>query len=569
MLPSAHAILWFLATFLALWAASLVVRGLIGERGRGQRRCPGCGKGVPTALTCGACGYEASSARDLTRTRPNFVMVAVGAVVIPVAVGTAYAAEALREATTRTGEIDVGLSPWDAGAAGMLAFGVILSAWAIRGDRSRGRRRCPECWYDMGGGGLVCPECGHDAGHASKLYKSRRYPGAAAMGAAIIAGAAVVHSVPLYLDGGWPAVVPATVSIAAFPWTPGWLIESGASATGKDYTLAGRLYGGKLSEWQNAWLQRKVVRTLESATSLDAVCKALCVARHSDRINSDHPLLIAARALSEGTDTVRAARCVAMLFWPVVRDADLEPALSAYIPGLIAAIRDPSQRQDTTWACVALIARCPIARAKDAAEIVDALGRAPRSMGSAYASALAPAAAQCPELREALRAAASSSNGKPNVLALGALIDPGRPISDDIFLMLAAVVRHGSDADAEAAAEALASSRAAREPVIEALLSQAESCRPNRAVFLSWLSGEGQRLAPYVPRLLALAGDPEPHIRVLAIGAIDSLIQSGVRGVDYGAIRAALETLQHDSDVRVSSAAAMAAAHLPAASDSK
>jgi hypothetical protein len=51
----------------------------------------------------------------------------------------------------------------------LAAAGMVLLAWALFWDRSRGRRRCPKCWYNMEGvPGLRCPECGREA-HRSVL----------------------------------------------------------------------------------------------------------------------------------------------------------------------------------------------------------------------------------------------------------------------------------------------------------------------------------------------------------------------------------------------------------------
>ena len=42
-------------------------------------------------------------------------------------------------------------------------------------DRSRGRPRCPKCWYNMTEApSLVCPECGHDARTPRRLHRTRR-----------------------------------------------------------------------------------------------------------------------------------------------------------------------------------------------------------------------------------------------------------------------------------------------------------------------------------------------------------------------------------------------------------
>lgn len=69
----------------------------------------------------------------------------------------------------------------------MLVFGILLGMWAMVWDRSRGRLRCPKCWYSMSGtpasvleqlaikmDRVRCPECGKCIDHIRQLRKSRK-----------------------------------------------------------------------------------------------------------------------------------------------------------------------------------------------------------------------------------------------------------------------------------------------------------------------------------------------------------------------------------------------------------
>lgn len=91
----------------------------------------------------------------------------------------------------------------------MAFFACALICWALFWDRSRGRRRCPKCWYDMAGvPGLKCPECGREAKGERALRRTRRRWRWAGLGAVLgligIGGACV----PKYQQGGWTALVP-------------------------------------------------------------------------------------------------------------------------------------------------------------------------------------------------------------------------------------------------------------------------------------------------------------------------------------------------------------------------
>jgi hypothetical protein len=60
-------------------------------------------------------------------------------------------------------------------ASGLAIFSAMLSVWALIGDRSRGRLRCPKCWYNMEGIDTPqCPECGKAIKSARHLRQARR-----------------------------------------------------------------------------------------------------------------------------------------------------------------------------------------------------------------------------------------------------------------------------------------------------------------------------------------------------------------------------------------------------------
>ena len=87
-----------------------------------------------------------------------------------------------------------------------LAFGIdvllvlILVYVGCFQDRSRGRPRCPKCWYNMTGApSLVCPECGHDARHEKRLYRTRRRRGAVTCAAVLALGCVYLWQVRIRL----------------------------------------------------------------------------------------------------------------------------------------------------------------------------------------------------------------------------------------------------------------------------------------------------------------------------------------------------------------------------------
>jgi hypothetical protein len=109
----------------------------------------------------------------------------------------------------------------------LLALGVLGLAWALLWDRSRGRKRCPKCWYVVDGvpereGATTCPECGKVVRKARKLRKTRRRWRFAFLAVLVLVGSLASSMYPSVRDHGWHPIFarsPDLVLIALVPWT--------------------------------------------------------------------------------------------------------------------------------------------------------------------------------------------------------------------------------------------------------------------------------------------------------------------------------------------------------------
>lgn len=102
--------------------------------------------------------------------------------------------------------------------AALLGFLAILGvARSLFRDRSRGRRRCSKCWYDMSGtSGLTCPECGRTARTEQHLFRTRRRWWRAVAFLLLLIPACALPIAEQARRLGW-AGLPNTVLIAAAP----------------------------------------------------------------------------------------------------------------------------------------------------------------------------------------------------------------------------------------------------------------------------------------------------------------------------------------------------------------
>ncbi len=151
--------------------------------------------------------------------------------------------------------------------AGVLAAGaLLLFAWALVADRSRGRKRCPKCWYPMdsipAAEGLHCPECGTAIADEKSLRQTRRRWRSA--GVAMVLGvlAYALSLTPRVIHGGWPSAIPSTVLVSVWPVSiKDWVAEHFDMQVGKDpiiTELDERLKESKLAGWQASMWRGRV-----------------------------------------------------------------------------------------------------------------------------------------------------------------------------------------------------------------------------------------------------------------------------------------------------------------------
>ncbi|MCH7798232.1 MAG: hypothetical protein IID28_07270 [Planctomycetes bacterium] len=147
------------------------------------------------------------------------------------------------------------LANWLAWGAGAVTFLVAVAVlwWGLFGDRARGRRRCPRCWYDMShAAGMTCPECGWAAPGERHFSRTRRRP-VPALVAAIVASVCASYAIERADRQGWLALVPTRIVVLSLP-------VFGDAHGSLTTELSMRLAQGTLTDSQLRALTRRCLR---------------------------------------------------------------------------------------------------------------------------------------------------------------------------------------------------------------------------------------------------------------------------------------------------------------------
>lgn len=103
----------------------------------------------------------------------------------------------------------------------LVAIGLIV--YALFGDRARGRKRCPGCWYDLtahasGTYPVRCPECGRESKRERDLGRNRVRFGYIGAAMAILVVAYVASVMERTLDRGAIGLAPTPALVLIEPW---------------------------------------------------------------------------------------------------------------------------------------------------------------------------------------------------------------------------------------------------------------------------------------------------------------------------------------------------------------
>lgn len=121
---------------------------------------------------------------------------------------------------------------------GVIALMALWVGW--RFDPAKGRRRCPQCWYELEDLplGVPCPECGHTATQEAQTLRMRRSKPVLIAGCVMMLAALGLVVAPMVGKANWTKLVPTQVLLWGWRWMPEGLvltpIRGGATLTLED-----------------------------------------------------------------------------------------------------------------------------------------------------------------------------------------------------------------------------------------------------------------------------------------------------------------------------------------------
>lgn len=574
-MPAAHTILYVIAGSIGCWSLSLVLRGLFTEYDKHKRQCPACGKAMPTSgdprsagehdagdredqatddMRCPSCGYLAERERELFKRRRCWPMVIAGAILLLLLLTPVlYVVAELTKGRYFPYGVPNHLL-WGAAGVGVVCFGIFLGVWAWRGDRSRGRRRCPRCWYDMRGVPVLrCPECGRDVPDEHCLYQPRRRWRLVPVATVIVLVGLNLRLIPMTQRGGYVGAVPTTVLIALFEHLPDPFVTDGVFGAQERLSLRDRCHHEQLWGWQEHWLKWRSKRILRSGSDVRSMRLASTFIDYEDTDPAlDNQLLrCQIHSIIDSSPRIRAE--AGMIEVQCIPDDQSRELLKEAMPDLIRVLettRNPWVARSSIDLLVNL--------GGDAAPAIPAIRRAMNKndyliteSGAYGLLRLLPAT---DEAMPALFSALEGGSSYARLHAARALCD--RRWEDPVVRdRLVTLIQSSNETTSCIITSMLYESLKGRdaEVYMPTILERVHRGVKYPKVFLSDLWQCRNAMGPHLPELISLLDSPAPSVRAAAASALEQLHRHS--SLDMSGAIPGLRRLVEDADPKVNEAA--------------
>jgi hypothetical protein len=289
---NAFAVLIIAGLFLIAWGGALCIRTAARriELAR-ARRLQDAGKPVPAHLR----------AQSVLGLRGAII---VGAVCLLVGLVSVLAGLSIEWWTGLAPLGDLVDNWWGVGAFAWIVAGTTVIAVGASFDPSKGRPRCPKCWYDVesmlkeGDGGtfppVQCPECGRQIRSPRELHRTRRHVVLIRIGLVMLLCAYFTLAMPRTIRYGATGLIPTTAMIALMSYLPdSMLIEPSlqqrwVAGNATEDALLGRIDDPRTWRWQRRWFHEQVAQAWDRPQSVRDLRVAMATrwATRSNRVTA-------------------------------------------------------------------------------------------------------------------------------------------------------------------------------------------------------------------------------------------------------------------------------------------
>ncbi|MCC6659388.1 MAG: hypothetical protein IT437_00745 [Phycisphaerales bacterium] len=408
-----------------------------------------------------------------------------------------------------------------------LYYGLLVILVGVRRDPSRGRPRCPRCWYDMSGSAgdtPRCPECGRAARSRRDLHRARPARAVVAAGAVVTLASYGVFCAERIRARPGLGLVPTVALVIAMPWLPESALTGDLRFQGYHGTLLQRFQEARAGSLTARVIHARARGIVKDANG-DLALLAQGLPFLDPAADADLALeVVRALAGHAAGEAQQRRMAVAATRWTREWDyAVLAGHAAPYVPGLVRGLEDPG----AIGVCTALLAQSGEAAEPSLDRLIDLLVGASSSDRYSIAEALRGIARRSVIARERLvELVQGTGDIESRAAGLYALSVEG--LSDSgLTEVLLAMLLDPNDRLAWRAAEALGAQGTAGERGVRALLEQFGGSRSEPWRFLYPLRSMGESAWGQHVAVTSALGNSSRQTRAAAVSVLAWWVRHG------------------------------------------